>query len=97
MQHHRAGGARYRAIKVIQVAKQIAVKQTETAQCWQSRSRAGLFHHLEVIVADAFLAAFAVAVDETTVILFAARWCRSSATPAAPPSARRTLNCRMFI
>jgi hypothetical protein len=29
MQHNRAGGARHRAIKVIQVAKQIAVKQTE--------------------------------------------------------------------
>ena len=66
MQHNRAGRARHGAVKVVQVAKQIAVKQAEQRNVGnRGQTRRVLMHLREVIVADAFLAAFAVAVNKT--------------------------------
>lgn len=55
MQHNRARGAGNRAVKTVQVAKQIAVKQAEQRNVGhRGQTRRVLVHLREVIVADAF-------------------------------------------
>ncbi len=65
MQHHWPLGAGHLAIKVIQVAKQVAVKQAKQRQVCYRRQTRGLFYHLRItLVADALFAALAIAVDK---------------------------------
>ena len=74
MQHNRAGGAGHRAIKRIQVAKQIAVKQTEQRNVGnRGQARRVLMHLREVIVTDAFLAALAIAINKSRLKSFLQR------------------------
>ena len=65
MQHHWAIQTRDLPIEVVQVAKQIAVKQAKKRQIGDRCQPRGLLHHLRIaIVANAFFTAFAVTVDK---------------------------------
>ncbi|AEW74408.1 hypothetical protein EcWSU1_02980 [Enterobacter ludwigii] len=74
MQYNRPLGARHGAIKGIKIAKQIAVKQAEQGNVGHgSQARRVLMHLRVVIVADAFLTAFAITVNKTRLKSFLQR------------------------
>ncbi|MNZ43305.1 hypothetical protein D3C78_609060 [compost metagenome] len=66
MQYHRPAGAGHGTIKTVEIAKQIAVKQTEQRDVSNGRQARRLFYNLRIIImTDAFFTAFAIAVDKT--------------------------------
>src|SRR5690606_21558440 len=71
---HRAGRAGHGTVEVIEITEQIAVKQAEQGNICHRRQTRRLLEHLRIIImADAFLAAFAVAVDKARLQPFLQR------------------------
>ena len=66
MQYQRAGSAGYRTVQLVEIAKHVAVRETKQRNVRRRRQTWRMFDNLRVIlVADAFLTAFAIAVDKT--------------------------------
>lgn len=55
MQHQRAGCLDNRAVKIVEIAKQIAIQETKQRDISDCRAARRLFYHLRItVVADAF-------------------------------------------
>lgn len=66
MQHQRAGCLDNRAVKIVEIAKQIAIQETKHRDIGNCRAARRLFYHLRItVVADAFFSAFAITIDKT--------------------------------
>ena len=65
VQHNRAASAGDGAVEIIQVAEQVAVEQAEQRDIGDGGQTWRLLQHLRIVImADAFLATFAVTVNE---------------------------------
>lgn len=65
MQHQRAGCLDNRAVKIVEIAKQIAIQETKQRDISDCRAARRLLYHLRItVVADAFFSAFAITINK---------------------------------